>query len=144
MDRLVIVVALGGAFIRLGNFFNSEIVGLPTDTSYGVIFRALGENIPRHPTQLYEAGAYIALFALLVYIYKRGWAKAEGLIFGIFMVWLFGMRIIIEFFKENQSAFEDGMLLNMGQMLSIPFIIAGLFLIFTASKRVYPSKNNKK
>ena len=144
MDRLVIVVALGGAFIRLGNFFNSEIVGLPSGSSYGVIFRALGENIPRHPTQLYESVAYMALFVLLSYIYKRGWVKAEGLIFGIFMVWLFGMRIIIEFFKENQSAFEEGMMLNMGQILSIPFIIAGIILIFTASKRVYPSKINKK
>lgn len=135
MDRLVIVVALGGAFIRIGNFLNSEIIGKPTGTSYGVIFKQLGEDFPRHPAQLYEAAGYFVLFVLLWVMYKKGKAAYTGLIFGVFMAVLFSIRFVIEFFKENQEAFEDSMALNMGQLLSLPFIAAGVALALWSLKK---------
>lgn len=135
MDRLVIVVALGGAFIRIGNFLNSEIIGKPTGSSYGVIFKQLGEDFPRHPAQLYEAAGYFALFIMLWAMYKKGRAAYTGLIFGVFMTVLFSIRFVIEFFKENQEAFEDSMVLNMGQLLSLPFIAAGVALALWSLKK---------
>ena len=109
----VAVVALGGMFIRLGNFFNSEIIGKPTGSSFGVIFKRLGEDFPRHPAQLYEAFGYLILFFVLWVLYKKG----------------------IEFFKENQVAFEDALPLNMGQLLSIPFILAGGVILYFSQKQ---------
>ncbi|MDD4820129.1 MAG: prolipoprotein diacylglyceryl transferase [Flavobacteriales bacterium] len=135
MDRMVIGVALGGAFIRIGNFFNSEIVGKPTEGSFGVIFKALGETFPRHPAQIYEALGYFILFFILWQLYKKGWAKNQGLIFGTFLIALFTIRILIEFVKENQEAFENDMVINMGQILSIPFILAGIALIIFSKLR---------
>ena len=135
LDRVIIPVAIGGAFVRLGNFFNSEIVGIPTDLPFGVVFSRL-DGIPRHPTQLYEALSYTILFAVLTYLFfKTEMRKKEGLLFGIFLVLLFSARFFIEFVKENQEAFEKGMSLNMGQWLSIPFILAGFYFIFFYKKR---------
>ena len=129
LDRIVIVVALSGTFIRLGNLFNSEIIGKPTDVSWGFIFTAV-DDIPRHPAQLYESIAYFIIFLILLFIYYKGIEKKKsGLLFGIFLVLVFTFRFFVEFLKENQSGFEEAMTLNMGQLLSIPFVIAGIIFI---------------
>jgi len=129
LDRIVIVVALSGTFIRLGNLFNSEIIGKPTDVSWGFIFTAV-DDIPRHPAQLYESIAYFIIFLILLFIYYKGIEKKKsGLLFGIFLVLVFTSRFFVEFLKENQSGFEEAMILNMGQLLSIPFVIAGIIFI---------------
>ena len=134
LDRIAIVGPIVGAFIRFGNFMNSEIYGKPTNGNWGVIFQR-DDLIPRHPTQLYEAFSYLLIFAILMFIYKKNSEKAHnGLIFGVCLVLIFLARFIIEFFKENQVGFEDGMTINMGQILSIPFIIIGLILIFIKIK----------
>lgn len=127
-DRLVIVVAIAGAFIRLGNFFNSEIIGLPADLPWAVIFARV-DAIPRHPAQLYEAIAYVSIFIMLVLIYQKSKALKPGFMFGLFMITLFGARFGLEFLKENQEAFEEGMRLNMGQLLSIPFMLIGVYFV---------------
>ena len=142
MDRIVITAALGAFFIRVGNLFNSEIIGQPTDMVWGFIFTSI-DNIPRHPTQLYEAFSYLASFFVIFSVYKKNDGKfKEGLLFGIFLIWIFGFRIFVEFFKENQSGFEQGMALNMGQLLSIPLVLFGLYLLFRNPKLVKP-KNSK-
>jgi len=136
MDRVVITVALAAFFIRLGNLFNSEIIGKPTDVPWAFIFeRAYVSDpmTPRHPAQLYEAVAYLLIFFLLIYLYKKKDGKIEsGLFLGIFMSLVFGFRIFVEFFKEVQEPFEKGLPLDMGQILSIPLVIAGLYLIWRA------------
>jgi prolipoprotein diacylglyceryl transferase len=135
LDRVTIVAPIAAAFIRFGNFMNSEIYGKPTDGSWGVVFQR-DDFIPRHPTQLYEAFSYLLVFGILFFIYKhRAKEKANGLIFGVFLVLLFLTRFLIEFFKENQVGFESEMLINMGQVLSIPFIIIGLILIITRKRQ---------
>jgi prolipoprotein diacylglyceryltransferase len=127
-------VALAGTFIRLGNLFNSEIIGKPTDVSWAFIFTAV-DNLPRHPTQLYESIAYFIIFLFLIFIYYKGIEKNKsGLLFGLFLVLVFAFRFFIEFLKENQSGFEAGMALNMGQLLSIPFVIAGSIFIAKSFK----------
>jgi phosphatidylglycerol:prolipoprotein diacylglycerol transferase len=130
-DRLVLVVPIAGAFIRIGNFFNSEIIGKEADPNlpWAVVFTK-EDNLPRHPGQLYEAVAYIILFFVLWAFYKKNSNPKPGLLFGIFLVCLFSIRFFVEFYKENQEAFENNMFINMGQLLSIPFILAGLYLIF--------------
>lgn len=142
-DRLVVPVALVGALIRIGNLFNHEIYGHDTTLPWG--FRFI-ENLhnwmagadpiftaPCHPTQIYEALAYLALFALLMVMYwKYNCQERKGLIFGVFLTWLFSARFFIEFIKNVQVEFEEGMALNMGQWLSMPFIIAGVLLIVYA------------
>ncbi|MBN1132239.1 MAG: prolipoprotein diacylglyceryl transferase [Bacteroidales bacterium] len=146
IDRIVIVVALGGAFIRTGNLFNSEIYGLPTDLPWGFMFirdklydSATGELlpvVPRHPTQIYEALSYLLIFAALFIFYrKRSMQVRDGYIFGVFMIALFTARFLIEFVKNDQVAFEAGMSFNMGQLLSIPFILAGVFFVVWTKKR---------
>lgn len=138
LDRVVIPVACGGVFVRLGNFMNSEIIGKPTNSDYGVVFQKLGETFPRHPSQLYEAAGYIIVFLVLWYTYwKTDKRKHLGYIFGLFLILLWTVRFIVEFFKENQVAFEDQLSLNMGQWLSIPFILIGFYLI-------YRSRNSEK
>ncbi|TDS17194.1 prolipoprotein diacylglyceryl transferase [Sphingobacterium paludis] len=132
-DRLVLVVPLAGALVRIGNFFNSEIVGLPSDLPWAVVFER-NDLIPRHPAQLYEAIAYVILFIILWSMYQKNSKPKPGYLFGIFLVLLFGARFFLEFFKENQEAFEEGMKFNMGQLLSIPFMIGGLYLIFRKPK----------
>ena len=142
-DRLVVPVALVGALIRIGNLFNHEIYGHDTTLPWG--FRFI-ENLhgwmagadpiftaPCHPTQIYEALAYLALFSLLMVMYwKYNCQERKGLIFGVFLTWLFSARFFIEFIKNVQVEFEEGMALNMGQWLSVPFIIAGVVLIIYA------------
>ena len=129
LDRVVIVVALAGTFIRLGNLFNSEIIGKPTDVSWAFIFTAV-DDLPRHPAQLYESIAYFIVFLILLIFYYKGFEKnRNGLLFGLFLVLVFTFRFFVEFVKENQSGFEAGMALNMGQLLSIPFVLAGIIFI---------------
>ncbi|MFA5477937.1 MAG: prolipoprotein diacylglyceryl transferase [Bacteroidales bacterium] len=129
LDRIVIVVALGGVFIRLGNLMNSEIFGNITNVPWAFIFTSY-DDAPRHPTQLYEALSYLAIFGLLYWIYWRNDGKPRpGFIFGIFLILLFTARFLIEFLKVPQVAFETTMTLNMGQWLSLPFIAAGLVIV---------------
>ncbi|RAV29816.1 prolipoprotein diacylglyceryl transferase [Sinomicrobium soli] len=137
LDRIVLPVSLGGIFVRIGNFMNSEIIGKPTNSDYGVIFGKLNESFPRHPSQLYEASGYLLVFLILWYIYwKTEKRKKAGYIFGVFLILLWTVRFIVEFFKENQVAFEDQLSLNMGQWLSIPFILFGFYLVFRNRKTV--------
>jgi phosphatidylglycerol---prolipoprotein diacylglyceryl transferase len=134
IDRIVIVVALAGTFIRLGNLFNSEIIGKPTDVAWAFIFTSV-DDLPRHPTQLYESIAYLIIFLILLFIYYKGFEKnRSGLLFGLFLVLVFTFRFFVEFLKENQSAFEKGMILDLGQLLSIPFIVAGIIFIVKSFK----------
>ncbi|MBN2425394.1 MAG: prolipoprotein diacylglyceryl transferase [Calditrichaceae bacterium] len=134
VDRIVITVALAGFFIRLGNLFNSEIIGKAADVPWAILLpRVDMPPIPRHPTQVYEALAYLLIFFILFRIYrKRTVLTPRGLLLGLFMTLVFGARFFIEFYKENQEAFEQGMLLNMGQILSIPLVLAGIVLIMKA------------
>jgi len=126
MDRIVVVVALAGAFIRLGNLMNSEIYGIETSLPWGFVFIRNLEVVPKHPTQIYEALSYLLVFLLLIWIYYKTDGKPpRGVLFSLFLILVFGMRFLIEFIKEDQVAFESGMALNMGQWLSIPFILLG-------------------
>jgi len=172
LDRVVIPVTLGGIFVRLGNFFNSEIVGHETTSAMGIRFirdtysprqameitglnnhnaayEAIQNNpqfaeylaavLPKHPTQLYEAFGYVLVFLILYFMYwKTDVRKYGGYIFGVFLVLLWMVRFIVEFVKESQGGFESTLgLLSTGQWLSIPFIIAGVYLWATAKKRIY-------
>ena len=136
-DRLAIVVALAGVFIRTGNLFNSEIYGIETDLPWGFIFVREGETVPKHPTGLYEALAYliIALVSLWYYRRKKGQFKT-GTIFGWWLVALFGARFLIEFLKTNGVI--EGFPLLKGQLLSLPLIIGGLVIIWLARKEKFP------
>ena len=130
LDRLCITVCFAGALIRLGNLCNSEIYGDVTGLPWGFIFELRGETEPKHPTQLYEALSYTILGFVLLFLYKDRLDRLKrGTILGIFFIVLFGMRFLIEFIKEPQVGFEEGMVLNMGQLLSIPFIVAGAVLL---------------
>lgn len=128
VDRIVITVALSGFFIRMGNFFNSEIIGRATDLPWAVILTRV-DNVPRHPTQLYEAFAYLAIFYILLQIYRKNGAELKrGTLLGMFLILVFSFRFFVEFLKENQVSFEAGMDLNMGQILSIPSVLAGIYI----------------
>lgn len=143
LDRLVVPVALAGALIRLGNLMNHEIIGRPTDLPWA--FRFI-DNIsqwqegaapvytePSHPTQIYEALCYLVVFGLLMYLYwKTDARQKQGLLFGVFLIGVFTARFVIEFVKMNQEQFEEGMALNMGQLLSIPFVLWGFWLLWQA------------
>lgn len=135
-DRIMIPVAIGGAGVRLGNLMNSEIYGSVTDLPWGFIFVRNGETLPMHPTQIYEALAYIAVFVVLIILYYRYDAgrKHPALMFGVGLVGIFLSRFFLEFIKNVQVAFEEGMALNMGQLLSIPFVLAGVALIVIGLK----------
>ncbi|MBS2211727.1 prolipoprotein diacylglyceryl transferase [Carboxylicivirga mesophila] len=136
LDRLVVPVALAAVFIRLGNLMNSEIYGHATDLPWGFVFERRGETIAKHPTQLYEAICYLITFVTVFFTYWKTKAKEkQGLIFGIFLIGIFASRFFIEFVKENQEAFEEGMTFNMGQLLSVPFVIAGIYYIYKALKK---------
>ena len=140
MDRLCIAVAFAGCMIRLGNLFNSEIYGDVTTLPWGFIFDLRGETEPKHPTQLYEALSYLILGLVLVWIYKNKLDKVHrGFFFGLFLVGCFGMRFLIEFIKEPQVDFEKTMVLDMGQLLSIPFVLAGVCLLVYAAKAKKPA-----
>ncbi len=129
IDLIAVVAGLGFGFIRLGNFMNSEIIGIPTTEPWGVIFERV-DNIPRHPAQLYEAIFYFIIFTIMLFLYKKmGDRLKNGFFFGLATV-LFGTaRFIIEFVKENQVGFENGMTLNMGQLLSLPYLVIGIVFI---------------
>lgn len=130
-DRLVIAVALGGTLVRIGNFFNSEIVGVFTKSNYGVTFLNRGEILPRHPAQLYEAFGYIILFVVLLLLYNKTKLKDyKGFLFGFFLMFLFVVRFIVEYVKESQGGLEDQLgVFSTGQWLSIPFILIGIGLM---------------
>ncbi len=136
-DKIVIPIALVGGLIRLGNLFNSEIYGSYTDLPWGFIFVRNGETMPAHPTQLYEAGCYFLLFILLMWMYwKKNCEERPWLITGVFFIGIFLPRFFIEYVKNVQVSSEYAMIakygLNMGQALSIPFILIGVFLIIWA------------
>lgn len=142
LDRIVIVVALGGALIRLGNLMNSEIFGRPTDLPWGFIFVRQSEysHVPRHPTQLYESFSVFLLFVLLYWLWKKyKEALPRGLLFGIFVTALFTFRFLVEFLKEVQVEKEATMALNIGQQLSIPLIIIGLIILFRVWRNPKPA-----
>lgn len=140
LDRLVIVVALGGALIRLGNLFNSEIIGKAADVPWAFVFVRV-DDIPRHPTQIYESLAYFVSFLILYFSYlKKRETLQKGYLFGLFFILIFGFRFFVEFLKENQSAFEAGLPLNMGQLLSIPFVAVGLYFVLRKKKEVGTKK----
>ena len=131
LDRLCITVAFAGIFIRIGNFFNSEIVGLYSNSDFGVVFLNRGEVLPRHPVQLYESFGYLIVFLILHHLYWNTNRKDQtGFLFGAFFVMLFGVRFIAEFVKESQGGFETSLgLLSTGQWLSIPLILVGFYLL---------------
>lgn len=141
LDRLVIVIPLVGACVRCGNLMNSEIYGVETSLPWGFIYERNHETVPKHPTQLYEALSYLIIFASLLIYYVRKKGKIRpGMSFGIFLTALFGIRFLIEFIKQDQVAFEQGMTLNMGQLLSIPFILAGIVFIVLSVKGKFSGK----
>ena len=135
IDLIAVVAGLSFGFIRLGNFMNSEIIGIPTTKPWGVIFERV-DNVPRHPAQLYEAISYFIIFAIMMILYKKMRDRLKnGFFFGLATVLFFTARFIIEFVKENQVGFEDGMTLNMGQLLSLPYIVVGIgFIIYGLMK----------
>lgn len=134
-DRLLIGVTLCGAAIRLGNLMNSEIYGGPTSLPWGFIFLRTGETQPMHPTQIYEMLYCLVTFAIMWWMYwKKQAYKKNGLLFGVFLIGVFGSRFFLEFIKNTQEAFEQNLALDMGQILSIPFVIWGIYLIIRSSR----------
>ena len=141
VDRAVIAIALGGAFIRLGNLFNSEIYGIETTLPWGFIFERNHEVVPKHPTQLYESLSYFVIFLVCFLVYRKKDGKLRpGVLFGWWLIALFGVRFLIEFVKEEQVAFEKGMTLDMGQWLSLPLIVAGAVLLVFAYRGIFNDK----
>lgn len=140
LDKIVVPTALAGCFIRLGNFFNSEIVGTPYDGPLAVLFvRAYPplNEVPRHPVQLYEAACYLAIFVILYFVYWRTEKrKKQGYIFGLFLALVFGARFWLESYKNSQGGLEEAVnnTLSTGQILSIPFVLIGLYYIFRPQK----------
>jgi prolipoprotein diacylglyceryl transferase len=134
LDRLAAPVALTGSFIRLGNLFNSEILGLPTDLPWAVVFERIDQT-PRHPVQVYESIAYFSIFVLLWALYRRrGEDTPRGLLIGLFLTLVFGVRIVLEVFKVDQAHFALHLPLgmSMGQLLSVPAVAVGLWLVWRA------------
>jgi len=136
LDRLVIPIALGAFFIRMGNLMNSEIYGHATNLPWGFIFVRAGETVAKHPTQFYEGIPYLLLFLLLGWLYlKKSQVLRPGFLMGLFAVVMFSVRILVEFVKLDQSPFEANMVLNMGQILSIPLLVAGIVILIWSSKQ---------
>lgn len=135
-DKIVVVVPLASMLIRFGNLMNSEIIGTPTNVPWAFIFESV-DKLPRHPAQLYEAIFCLFLFILMYWLWKNKRDRfAPGFMFGLMCVLFFTERFLDEFVKENQEAFEAGMVLNMGQILSIPFVLVGLFMMWRAKRQV--------
>ncbi|MDV7188161.1 prolipoprotein diacylglyceryl transferase [Lutibacter sp. TH_r2] len=135
LDRIVIPSAIGGAFVRLGNLMNSEIIGKPTNSDYGFVFQRLGEDFPRHPAQLYEAICYVVIFAILWFVYWKTDKKQKlGYLVGLYFALTFSARFVIEFFKEAQVDDRATWALNTGQWLSIPLVMIGLYFMFRKTK----------
>jgi len=135
LDLIAVVAGLSFGFIRLGNFMNSEIVGLPTTKPWGIVFDRV-DNLPRHPAQLYEAISYFIIFGIMMILYNKLRDRFKsGFLFGLACILFFTARILIEFVKENQVGFEDRLTLNMGQLLSLPYLVVGIgFLIYGLRK----------
>ena len=141
-DRLVVVVPLASMSIRLGNLINSEIIGRVTDVPWAFIF-VREDNLPRHPAQLYEAIFCFFLFVFMYWLWKnKRNSVGPGFMFGLLCILLFIERFVDEFFKENQAAFEGSLPINMGQILSIPFIIIGIVMVLR-SKKLEPNSYKK-
>jgi phosphatidylglycerol---prolipoprotein diacylglyceryl transferase len=142
-DRLIVVVPFASFMIRFGNLMNSEIIGEPTNVPWAFVFHQV-DKLPRHPTQLYEAIFYFFLFVLFYWLWKNKRNDfGKGFMFGLFCVLMFGFRFGMEFMKENQEAFEASLPINMGQILSIPFILVGLYMMYRSkqeSKHINPSE----
>lgn len=138
LSRMCITVALAGFFIRSGNFFNSEIVGRATDLPWAVVFKKI-DNLPRHPAQLYEAFSYLLIFSMMFYSYFKLRTKINSYyLLGNFFIAVFGARFVIEFFKEPQVSFEASLPLDLGQLLSIPVILFGCYLVYRGKTKVTP------
>ncbi len=134
LDRVVVPTALGGSLIRLGNLFNSEILGDPTHLPWAFVFLRV-DRVPRHPAQLYESVSYALIFVGLLLVYRKFRERTpRGLLVGLFLVSVFTMRFLIEFVKERQASYESNLPLSVGQWLSIPFIVAGLVLLWRARR----------
>jgi prolipoprotein diacylglyceryl transferase len=139
LDRIGIAVAVSGFFVRLGNLMNSEVYGVETALPWGFIFTGAGETVPKHPTQLYEALSYLLIFVFLYWLYsKKRSVLKPGASFGIFLILLFTVRFLVEFVKEVQVEFEEGLPLDMGQWLSIPFILLGCFMLYMSLRQKWP------
>jgi len=135
LDRIAIVVALSGFFIRMGNLMNSEIYGVETTVPWGFVFLRNGETAPKHPTQIYEALAYLSIFLLLFWLYwRRKGEHIEGTLISLACILIFVARFFIEFLKEDQVAFEAGMKYNLGQKYSIPFFLIGCIGLYLSLK----------
>lgn len=135
LDKVALTIASAGVLIRFGNLMNSEIIGQPTDAPWAFVFERV-DMLPRHPTQLYESLSYLVLFGLMYYLYWKTDAKNyRGRIFGVFLTGLFGIRFMLEFTKVHQADFATDWTLNMGQLLSLPAVLAGLILIFLSYKK---------
>ena len=141
LDRMIITIALAGMFIRLGNFFNSEILGIPSDVPWAIIFDRI-DSAPRHPAQIYESLAYGIIFVGLYRLYsKLGERTPNGFLFGLFLTSVFGFRFFIEFVKERQAAYGGDLPLSVGQLLSIPLVLGGIVRLVRALKNeVYVAK----
>lgn len=132
LDRVVVPTALGGCMIRLGNLFNSEILGVPARVPWAFVFVRV-DPVPRHPAQLYESLAYLAVFVVLMLVYLHFREKTpRGLLLGLFFASVFSFRFLIEFVKERQASYETGFALSVGQWLSIPFVLVGAVLVWRA------------
>lgn len=134
LDRLIIAGAALGGFIRLGNLMNSEMIGTPSDLPWAFVFTWV-DQIPRHPSQLYEAACYFIVSISLYFVWRsKKFSDAPGFIFGLGITLIFTQRFLIEFLKENQVAFEEDIVLNMGQTLSLPLVAAGVVLMIWSRK----------
>ncbi|MGF1638308.1 MAG: prolipoprotein diacylglyceryl transferase [Cyclobacteriaceae bacterium] len=135
LDRLTIASSLLGGFIRLGNLLNSEIIGIPTQVPWAFVFIRI-DYLPRHPAQLYEALFYLTIFFILFLLWKSGKVQNhKGFLFGLGLSLIFVQRFLMEYLKENQVAFEENLWLNMGQTLSIPFILTGILIMIWSVKK---------
>jgi len=135
LDRLTIAGSLLGGFIRLGNLMNSEIVGMPAQVPWAFVFTRI-DQVPRHPAQLYEALFYLAIASILFLLWKSGVVQHQrGFLFGLGLLLIFFQRFLMEFLKENQVAFEEKLLLNMGQILSLPLILIGMLIMIWSYKK---------
>ena len=135
LDRLIIAGALLGSFIRFGNLMNSEMIGIETNVNWAFIFTKI-DLLPRHPAQLYESICYLLTFFILFAVWRtQRFNETKGFLFGLGIVLIFTQRFFIEFLKIDQVPFEQNLPLNMGQLLSLPFILIGIaFLILSSSQ----------
>ncbi len=142
LDRVVITVALAGMLIRMGNFFNSEILGRPSDLPWAVVFERV-DDLPRHPVQLYESISYGVIFVFLFALLERHWQRMiPGQLLGWFLLLVFGARFLLEHFKIHQADFQVLPPFSMGQWLSIPAVAGGLYLLLRARRLAISSKEH--